>query len=139
MKKNVLKILALLLVLSCLFGCAPAQSPETQPSVEGSEPPAILGYDYPDLGLSFTFPEQWAGGITMEQNENSVTVILGGVPTFSFVALRNEPGAKEEDLRLREDGYRYQLENGTHFFYYKCLSDLPEDFCIYQRGDLPAI
>ena len=153
MKKNILKIFALLLVLSCLFGCAPAQSPETQPPteatvppveeteppVEETQPPVALHYDYPELDFSFAFPKEWAGEFLVEQEENSVTVSLGGVPTFSFVSLKNEPGAKEKDKQLEEDGYHYYRENGTHFFYYKFLTDLPEDFCIYQRGDKKPI
>ena len=148
MKTRFLKILALLLVLSCLFGCAPAQSPETQPPteattppveeteppVEETRPPVALHYDYPEWNFSLTLPEQWAGKFSLEEDETSLTFMLGDTPILSFVTVNNEPGAKELNDRLIAEDYTFHHDNGSQALFYKELSDIPMEYQIYQRG-----
>ncbi len=148
MKTRFLKILALLLVLSCLFGCTPAQSPETQPPteatvppveeteppVEETRPPVALHYDYPEWNFSLTLPEQWAGKFSLVEDEIGVTFQLGDTSILSFVTVKNEPGAKELNDRLLAEDYTFHHDNGSQALFYKELSDIPMEYQIYQRG-----
>lgn len=115
-------IAVFLLCLSMLVGsCAapvPAETEELEP---------VLNYGYEDLSFSLEIPEHWIGRFSVEREDNRVTVCVDGAPMYSFASVRNEKGAKVEDLRLTEDGYQYYSENGAYFFYYIIHSTLPED------------
>lgn len=135
MRKTITSLLVLLSMLLFFSGCVSGRIYERIPSFSNKAAPLPLRHYYPDLGFSLDFPENWAEHLTVQRDRHSIIVSIDGNPTYSFVSVKNEPGAKELDIELTEAGYTYYRQNGTHFFYYKTIDVLPEKLYMGSQGN----